>query len=414
MENDKKVEKTKLDVLIVGDLNSGKKTLASALMLNSMKNGFIKSFKMPASIGLTKSFETESRIYNMILPGKDFIPKLMEGDLDNITTAIVVVSAEDYLPEKTKEIVNHLAAFSEVENVIVYISKADLIYAQSTDENHAVEIFDKLKKNISESLPGMPILIGSALNVLNIGKKKDFQKESPVFETTQDLTSALDKISNPTPKEELPFLMNIGAFTNEPDDNIAHDIEFGIVVRGFIDSGEVKVGDEIDLVGKDIKQVTVKSILIDNVPVDSISSAKTIDKKGNQTLVKIGLTGIELKDITVGMILTERNTIAPAKEFLAKILLKDKKSLTEKMKPIISYGTGLGFTQNIFIHDETNSLFKTVSMELNETNPIEKKLRFLLIKEDVDPGRPIKKKDVLGIGIIESIKYEKMIEQIAA
>jgi hypothetical protein len=70
MENDKKVEKTKLDVLIVGDLNSGKKTLASALMLNSMKNGFIKSFKMPASIGLTKSFETESRIYNMILPGK--------------------------------------------------------------------------------------------------------------------------------------------------------------------------------------------------------------------------------------------------------------------------------------------------------------------------------------------------------
>ena len=402
MENKKTIEKTKIDILIVGDTNSGKKTLASALMLNSMKNGFLKSFKMPGSIGGGKTFETETRIYNMILPGKDFIPKLFEGQLDDISVAIVVVSAEDYMPEKTKEMVNYLKTFSEVENMIVYISKADLIYAQSTNETHAAEIFDKLKKNISEFLPEIPILMGSALNVLNIGKKKDFQKESPVFETTQELTSTLDKISNPTSKEELPFLMSIGAFTNEPSDNIAHDNQYGIVVRGFIESGSLKVGAELDLVGKRIKPVKIEHILVNNIAVDSVS-ANTPD------IIKLGLTGdIELADIKVGMLLTEHNNVQPSKEFLGKILVKDKKSLTEKMKPIMDFRTDLGFIQNMAILED--GTIKKVSIELTENKPIENKLRFLLIREDVNPDKPIRKNDILGIGLIEKIKNEQMIE----
>ena len=245
-----------------------------------------------------QEYESEKRHYAHVdMPGHaDYVKNMITGAAQ-IDGAILVVSAADGPMPQTREHVL-LARQVGVPKILVFLNKMDLADAELVDLVEE-EIRELLEKNGFDK--DCPIIRGSATKAL----AGDEANEDAVME----LVKAMDEYI-PLPVRELDktFLM--------PIEDVFSIKGRGTVATGRIESGIVKVNDEVEIVG--IK-ATVKSVV---TGIEAFK--KSLDQGQAGDNAGVLLRGIEREDIERGQVLAKPGTINPHTEFDSEVYVLTK------------------------------------------------------------------------------------------
>ena len=216
--------------------------------------------------------------------------------------AILVVAAPDGPMPQTREHIL-LAKQVGVPSIVVYLNKMDL-----ADD---LELVDLVEEEIRELLTkygydgeNTPFIRGSSVKALE-EKTVDGENVKKILE----LMKACDEwIPDPVRDTDKPFLM--------PVEDIFSIEGRGTVVTGRVERGEVKVNEEIELVGiKDTRKVIVTGVEMFN---KSLDSAMAGDNAG------LLLRGIKKEEIERGQVLAKAGSVTPHTEFEAEIYILTK------------------------------------------------------------------------------------------
>jgi len=304
--------KTHVNIGTIGHVDHGKTTLTAAI------TKFFGEFKAYDQIdnapeekarGITINtshveYETDKRHYAHVdCPGHaDYVKNMITGAAQ-MDGAILVVSAADGPMPQTREHIL-LARQVGVPAIAVFLNKVDMVDDPEMIELVEMEIRDLLKKY---SFPGdkTPIIRGSALCALN-GEKPEIGENA-----IKALMTAVDDFI-PTPDRPLdkPFLM--------PIEDVFSISGRGTVVTGRIETGVVKVGDEIEIVGIRPTQKTV---------VTGVEMfRKLLDQGQAGDNVGILLRGTKKEEVERGQVLAKPGSVTPHKKFECEcyILTKDE------------------------------------------------------------------------------------------
>ena len=306
--------KPHVNVGTMGHVDHGKTTLTAAIKQ-------VLSKKLPSDInqpvtvdqidnapeekerGITiavshQEYETEKRHYAHVdMPGHaDYIKNMITGAAQ-IDGAVLVVSAADGPMPQTREHVL-LAKQVGVPSIVVFLNKMDLADPELVELVEA-DVRDLLKKY--EFDENAPIIKGSATKAL----EGDADSENAVME----LVKALDE-HIPEPKRDLdkPFMMAV--------EDVFSIKGRGTVATGRVETGVVKVNEEIEIVGI---RPTKKSVV---TGVEMFK--KNLDQGQAGDNVGILLRGVERDDIERGQVLAKPGTITPHTEFASEVYILTK------------------------------------------------------------------------------------------
>jgi elongation factor Tu len=245
-----------------------------------------------------QEYESEKRHYAHVdMPGHaDYVKNMITGAAQ-IDGAILVVGANDGPLPQTREHVL-LARQVGVPYILVFLNKMDLADPELVDLVEE-EIRELLEKNGFDK--DAPIIRGSATKAL----EGDAANEDAIME----LVKAMDE-SIPEPKRELdkPFLM--------PIEDVFSIKGRGTVATGRVETGIVKVNDEVEIVGiRDTRKSVVTGI---EAFKKSLDQGQAGDNAG------ILLRGIERDDIERGQVLAKPGTITPHTEFDSEVYILTK------------------------------------------------------------------------------------------
>ena len=245
-----------------------------------------------------QEYESEKRHYAHVdMPGHaDYVKNMITGAAQ-IDGAILVVGANDGPLPQTREHVL-LARQVGVPYILVFLNKMDLADPELVDLVEE-EIRELLEKNGFDK--DAPIIRGSATKAL----EGDAASEDAIME----LVKAMDE-NIPEPKRELdkPFLM--------PIEDVFSIKGRGTVATGRIETGIVKVNDEVEIVGiRDTRKSVVTGI---EAFKKSLDQGQAGDNAG------ILLRGIERDDIERGQVLAKPGTITPHTEFDSEVYILTK------------------------------------------------------------------------------------------
>jgi elongation factor Tu len=306
--------KPHINVGTMGHVDHGKTTLTAAIKS-------VLSKKLPSPINQPKSYdeidnapeekargitiatthveyESDKRHYAHVdMPGHaDYVKNMITGAAQ-IDGAILVVSAADGPMPQTREHVL-LARQVGVPSILVFLNKMDLADAELVDLVEE-EIRDLLAKY--EYDRDCPIVRGSATKAL----AGDAENEEKIME----LVKAMDDFI-PEPKRDLdkPFLM--------PIEDVFSIKGRGTVATGRVETGVVKVNEEVEIVGiRPTKKVVVTGVEM---------FKKNLDQGQAGDNVGVLLRGIERDDIERGQVLAKPGTITPHTDFDAEVYILTK------------------------------------------------------------------------------------------
>ena len=307
--------KPHVNVGTIGHVDHGKTTLTAAITKCLATKGLCENTEFDQidnapeerERGITINtahveYETENRHYAHVdCPGHaDYIKNMITGAAQ-MDGAILVVAATDGPMQQTRE---HLLLAKQVNvpSILIFMNKCDQV-----DDPELLELVEmELRELLNEyKFPGddTPIIQGSALNALNSdGSGDDAQ---PIF----DLMDQVDQFI-PTPERAVdkPFLM--------PVEDIFSITGRGTVATGRIESGIVKVGENLDVVGmgSDIKTVCTGVEMFRKI----LDEGEAGDNAG------LLLRGVEKDDISRGMVLAKPGSITPHTKFKAEIYVLKK------------------------------------------------------------------------------------------
>jgi elongation factor Tu len=244
--------------------------------------------------------ETENRHYAIVdCPGhKDYIKNMITGAAQ-MDGAVLIVSASDGPMPQTKEHVL-LAKQVGVKHFVVYINLFEDMDADLVDLVEE-EIRDLLKKNGYDA-DNIPVIRGSSL--------KAFNGDAEHVENIKKLMAAVDEtIPLPERPVDKPFLM--------PVEDVFSIEGRGTVATGRIETGIVKVGDELEQIGlvDEVKPVTVTGVEMFN---KSMQEGQAGDNVG------ILLRGLKREDIERGQVLAAKGSIKPHTEFEGEVYILSK------------------------------------------------------------------------------------------
>jgi elongation factor Tu len=309
--------KPHVNIGTIGHVDHGKTTLTAAITKVQASKGLAKftAFdqidKAPEekARGITIAtahveYESNARHYAHVdCPGHaDYIKNMITGAAQ-MDGAILVVSAPDGAMPQTREHVL-LARQVNVPAIVVFLNKCDMIGKGDEELLDLVEL--ELRELLSKyNFPGddTPIIRGSALKALE-GDKSDYGEPA-----IQKLMDACDSFV-PEPKRELdkPFLM--------PVEDVFTITGRGTVVTGRIERGQVKVGDEIEVIGfGETKKTTCTGVEM---------FRKLLDEGQAGDNVGLLLRGIKREDIERGMVLAKPGSITPHTKFKAEVYVLKK------------------------------------------------------------------------------------------
>jgi len=312
-----KFERTKphINIGTIGHVDHGKTTLTSAITKVLSKQGLAqeKSFDEIDNApeekerGVTinvhhAEYETAARHYAHVdCPGhSDYIKNMITGAAQ-MDGAVLVVSAPDGPMPQTREHIL-LARQVGVPAIVVFLNKIDALEDQELVELVELEIRDLLTKY---QFPGqkIPIVKGSALEAMN--NPDDQKKIQPIL----DLMKAVDEYI-PTPKRDVekPFLM--------PLEDVFSITGRGTVGTGRVERGQIKIGDEVEIVGL---RETKKSVV---TGIEMFRKLLDYGQAGDN--VGILLRGVEKKDLERGMVLAKTGSITPHTKFKSEIYILTK------------------------------------------------------------------------------------------
>ena len=310
-----KFERTKphVNVGTIGHVDHGKTTLTAAITKTLADKGLaeqrdfytIDNAPEEKERGITINtshveYETDARHYAHVdCPGHaDYIKNMITGAAQ-MDGAILVVAATDGAMQQTKE---HLLLAKQVNvpAVVVFMNKCDQV-----DDPEMLELVEMELRELLSSydFPGddTPIIQGSALNALSNGGDD--------ANCIMELMEAVDSFV-PTPKRDVdkPFLM--------PVEDVFSITGRGTVATGRIESGVIKVGEEMDIVGMGSDKKTVCT------GVEMFR--KLLDQGEAGDNAGLLLRGIEKDQIQRGMVLAKPGSITPHTKFKASVYVLKK------------------------------------------------------------------------------------------
>jgi elongation factor Tu len=308
-------KKPHVNVGTIGHVDHGKTTLTSAITLVLSKKG-LANFRSFDSIdnapeererGITIAtahveYETDKRHYAHVdCPGHaDYIKNMITGAAQ-MDGAILVVSAADGPMPQTREHIL-LARQVNVPYIVVFLNKVDQV-----DDPELIELVELELRELltSYEFPGdvLPIIRGSALNALN--NPEDAVANKCIYE----LMKAVDEyIPTPVRATEKPFLM--------PVEDVFSITGRGTVGTGRIERGQVKVGDEIEVIGLGIHRKTV---------VTGVEMfRKLLDDGQAGDNVGLLLRGVEKTELERGMVCAKTGSITPHTKFKGEVYVLSK------------------------------------------------------------------------------------------
>ena len=311
-----KFERTKPHVNIgtIGHVDHGKTTLTAAISKTLHDKGFgsedVKSFDQIDNApeekerGITINtahieYETAKRHYAHVdCPGHaDYVKNMVTGAAQMDGAIIVVAATDGPMPQTREHIL--LARQVNVPRLVVFLNKCDMVDDEEMLELVEMEMVELLTSYDYEA--ETPIIRGSALGALN-GVPEWEQK-------VMDLMDACDNwIQEPVRDIDKPFLM--------PVEDVFSITGRGTVATGRIETGVVKVGDEVQILGlgEDKKSVITGVEMF----------RKILDEGEAGDNVGLLLRGIDKQDVKRGMVITHPGVITLHKGFKASIYVLKK------------------------------------------------------------------------------------------
>ncbi len=316
-----KFERTKPHVNIgtIGHVDHGKTTLTAAITKTLAMKGYAKfeAYDMidkapeERERGITINtahveYETDKRHYAHVdCPGHaDYIKNMITGAAQ-MDGAILVIAATDGPMAQTKE---HLLLARQVgvPYIIVFLNKADQV-----DDPELLELVEmEVRETLNEyGFPGddTPIIVGSALKALEYNGD---DINAPELKCIWDLMDAVDNyIPTPDRKADQPFLM--------PIEDVMTISGRGTVVTGRVERGQLKTGEEVEIVGlTDEKKKTV---------VTGIEMfRKTLDYAEAGDNIGALLRGIQRTEVERGQVLSKPGSIHPYTKFTGQVYVLNK------------------------------------------------------------------------------------------
>jgi len=312
-----KFERTKphCNIGTVGHVDHGKTTLTAAITKvlaetgGAEFSGYADIDKAPEERerGITIStahveYETENRHYAHVdCPGHaDYVKNMITGAAQMDGGILVVSAADGPMPQTREHIL--LARQVGVPALVVYMNKVDQVDDEELLELVEMEIRELLS---SYDFPGddIPIVKGSALAALE-GKDDEIGKNSIL-----ELMKAVDDyIPQPDRPKDQPFLM--------PIEDVFSISGRGTVVTGRIESGVIKVGEEIEIVGlKDTVKTTCTGVEMFRKLLDSGEAGDNVG---------VLLRGTAREDVERGQVLAKPGSITPHTKFTAEAYILTK------------------------------------------------------------------------------------------
>ena len=310
-----KFERTKPHVNIgtIGHVDHGKTTLTAAITTVLAKAGLseLKSFdqidnapeEKERGITINTShveYQTANRHYAHVdCPGHaDYVKNMVTGAAQMDGAIIVCAATDGPMPQTREHIL--LARQVNVPRIVVFLNKCDMVDDEEMFELVEMEMRDLLSSYEYDG-DNTPIIRGSALGALN-GEPQWEQK-------VMELMAACDEWIPLPPRDiDKPFLM--------PVEDVFSITGRGTVATGRIETGIVKVGDEVQIMGLG---ASLKSTV---TGVEMFR--KLLDQGEAGDNVGLPLRGIDKNEIKRGMVICHPGVVKPHSEFKAAVYILKK------------------------------------------------------------------------------------------
>jgi elongation factor Tu len=312
--------KPHVNVGTIGHVDHGKTTLTAAITMALALKGLsdIRTFDSIDNApeererGITIAtahveYSTENRHYAHVdCPGHaDYVKNMITGAAQMDGAILVVAATDGPMPQTREHIL--LARQVGVPKMVVFMNKVDAVDDPELLELVEVELRDLLT---AYEFPGdeIPIIQGSALKALEAaisGAPADDERFNCIWE----LMKAVDEyIPLPERDTDKPFLM--------PVEDVFSITGRGTVATGRVERGQVKIQEEVELIGLGVHKKTV---------VTGIEMfRKELDKAMAGDNAGILLRGVDKKEIERGMVIAKTGSITPHKKFLGEVYILSK------------------------------------------------------------------------------------------
>ncbi len=315
-------ERTKPHVNIgtIGHIDHGKTTLTAAITKYLSLKGWAQYEAYDAidkapeekARGITINtahveYETANRHYAHVdCPGHaDYIKNMITGAAQMDGTILVVSAADGPMPQTREHIL--LSRQVGVPYIVVFLNKVDQL-------NGDEEMLELVEMEVRELLteygyPGddTPVIAGSALACL---EDTSNDPDAECYKPIQALLDAVDSyIPTPERKADLPFLM--------PIEDIFTITGRGTVVTGRVERGQVKTGDEVEIVGlsEEKKKTVVTGVEMFHKILDYGEAGDNIGAL---------LRSIQRTEVKRGQVLAKPGSIHPHKSFRGQVYVLKK------------------------------------------------------------------------------------------
>jgi len=312
--------KPHINVGTIGHVDHGKTTLTAAITMALAIKGLsdIRTFDSIDNApeererGITIAtahveYSTETRHYAHVdCPGHaDYVKNMITGAAQMDGAILVVAATDGPMPQTREHIL--LARQVGVPKMVVFMNKVDMVDDEELIELVEVELRDLLNEY---EFPGdeIPIIKGSALKALEAATS-GAPAEDPRYNCIWELMKAVDEyIPVPERQTDKPFLM--------PVEDVFSITGRGTVATGRVERGQVKIQEEVELIGLGLHKKTV----VTGVEMfrKELDAAMAGDNAG------ILLRGIDKEEIQRGMVLAKTGSITPHSKFEGEVYILSK------------------------------------------------------------------------------------------
>jgi len=312
--------KPHINVGTIGHVDHGKTTLTAAITMALAIKGLsdIRTFDSIDNApeererGITIAtahveYSTETRHYAHVdCPGHaDYVKNMITGAAQMDGAILVVAATDGPMPQTREHIL--LARQVGVPKMVVFMNKVDMVDDEELIELVEVELRDLLNEY---EFPGdeIPIIKGSALKALEAATS-GAPVEDPRYNCIWELMKAVDEyIPVPERQTDKPFLM--------PVEDVFSITGRGTVATGRVERGQVKIQEEVELIGLGLHKKTV----VTGVEMfrKELDAAMAGDNAG------ILLRGIDKEEIQRGMVLAKTGSITPHSKFEGEVYILSK------------------------------------------------------------------------------------------
>ena len=311
-------DRSKLHVNIgtIGHVDHGKTTLTAAITAVLARKGLaiakaydsIDNAPEEKERGITINtshveYETEKRHYAHVdCPGHaDYVKNMITGAAQMDGAILVVAATDGPMPQTREHIL--LARQVGVPAIVVFLNKCDMVDDPEMIDLVETEVLELLE---SYGFKNCPIIRGSALKAL----ENTDPATNPYAQSIIDLMNAVDEnIPNPVRDVDKPFVMSI--------EDVMTITGRGTVVTGRIETGIVKLNDQVEIVGLNAEKLTSTVTGIEMF-------RKTLNEGMAGDNAGILLRGIEKNQIERGMVLCKPGSINPHSSFKAQVYVLKK------------------------------------------------------------------------------------------